>query len=345
VATGVEQTSDAGRALLHLAGPYTPVGAWFEASRAPQRRPRRYFDRCGAPPAAKVHQALEQIGMAPGSVTAYLSSHQQVRWIGERFVLWGDTAAVRAEAILHARGTPATLDEIHAAIGDIGISASTLQGMLFHEEQFVRTSRRQWGLRAWDVEEYSGIADAIGARVDRAGGRMRVAELLDDMQTSFPDIAESSIKAYTHTPAFVIEDDWIRRRTRRDRWPEVPDLNSVRGAFRNGDSEIRLAFPVNHDMLRGSGLALPAAADLGVQPTWRREFTGPHGTVRVMWPLSSSHGAQVGSCGRRPARWLWTTETPWCWRSTPTPGPFTRSASVPTPPRPSGYAYTSGAAR
>jgi hypothetical protein len=89
----------------------------------------------------------------------------------------------------------------------------------------------------------------------------------------------------------------VRRRTAADKWPSVPPLNTVRGAFRNGHNEIRLAVPVTTEVLRGSGQAIhPAvAAAFGVAPGARQVFASPHGEVTVFWKLSSTSGANVGS--------------------------------------------------
>lgn len=302
---GVGLSSEAGQVMLHLAGPYTPAGAWFEAPGGQQRAVEvvgALFGRYGAPPVAEVHQGLEQLGMTAGSVAAYVRHHLQVLCVGAKLVPWDDTVAVRAAAVLHMRGSAATVEEIRSSVGDIDISVGTLRDMLFREEQFIRTSRRRWGLRVWDVQEYSGIADAVGTRIDRAGGSIRVDELYADLVASLPDVAHTSITAYMHTLAFVINGEVIRRRRPRDRWPKVPELNSVRGAYRRGDNEIRVSFPVDRNMLRGSGMAFPAAAAaaLRVKPARHRKFTGPHGVVRVVWSLSSIHGPRVGSL-REPA--------------------------------------------
>ena len=63
----------------------------------------------------------------------------------------------------------------------------------------------------------------------------------------------------------------VRCRTDTDEWPPIPPLNTVRGAFRNGPTEIRLAVTVTPDVLRGSGVPTrPAVADaLGVSPGYR----------------------------------------------------------------------------
>ena len=297
---GVEQDTEAGWMLMHLAGPYTPVGSWVE-TKGGQRRAAEavadVFERLGAPPVAEVHRALAEIGMAPSSVAAYIDNHLQVRWVGDQLVRWGDTVTVRTEAFLHARGAPATVEEIHAALGEAASSLDALQQLLNKKNQFIRTSLRLWGLRSWDVDEYSGVANAIGTLIDNAGGRIEFNDLVAEMRANFPDVAEGSVRAYARTLAFVVEDGVVRRRRPRDRWPKLAPLHTARGAFRNGDNEIRLAFAVSRDVLRGSGIPLPApcAAALGVKPGKSRKFSGPHGSVAVRWALASTIGPQIGS--------------------------------------------------
>lgn len=305
-ALGAEAANMVGQVLLYVAGPYIPAGDWFETPGAQERAAdaaAALFALHGAPAVTTVHQALEQLGMTAAIAAAYASSHLPVRVFDAKYIPWGDTPTDRAEAALHMHGTPVTVEEMLSTIGgDIDIAKTALRAMLFNEHRFVRVSRRRWGLRAWNVEEYRGIADTIGTRIDRAGGSAPMSELIADIAAAIPDVAESSIAAYMHTLAFVIKDGSIRRRKPGDRWPKVPDVNTVRGTFRNGDNEIRLSFPVDHDLLRGSGVALPAAAAaaLGVKPSRERTYAGPHFAVRVKWPLASTPGARVGSL-RRPA--------------------------------------------
>jgi hypothetical protein len=89
----------------------------------------------------------------------------------------------------------------------------------------------------------------------------------------------------------------IRRRTQADEWPPVSPLNTVRGAFRNGPNEIRLAVTVAHDLLRGSGqqIRVAVAAALGASPGQRAVFSSAHGAVTVSWRLSSTNGPALGS--------------------------------------------------
>ena len=235
--------------------------------------------------------------MAADAAHVYLRNQLALRRFGDVWVRWGDSTADRAEAVLHARGTPTTPEDIFTAIGTDSASHRALRETLYADHRFVRASRQAWGLRAWGIDEYAGVFDEIVARVDAAGGRASIDELIRDILSRFPDVAESSIRAYLSTLAFICEGGMVRRRTDTDEWPPVPALNTARGVFRNGDNEIRLAIPVTIDMLRGSGLQLrPAvAAALGVSPGQQRVFSSPHGRVAVSWRLSWTNGPSLGS--------------------------------------------------
>ena len=200
-----------------------------------------------------------------------------LRLFGDVWVRWGDSTADRAEAILHVRGTPTTPEDIFTAIGTDSASYRALRETLYADHRFIRASRQAWGLRAWGIDEYAGVFDEIATRIDASGGKANIDKLIRNILSRFPDVAENSVRAYLSTLAFICEAGMVRRRTDTDEWPPVPALNTARGAFRNGDNEIRLAIPVTIDMLRGSGLQLrPAvAAALGVSPGQQRIFSSP----------------------------------------------------------------------
>jgi hypothetical protein len=183
-------------------------------------------------------------------------------------------------------------------IGQGPTSPKAVREAVYADPRFVRASRQAWGLRIWEIDEYSSVSEQISARIDAAGGSMSVDEIVGDMLSRFPDVAEGSIRTtLTSSLAFVIDGDLVRRRTEGDEWPPIPPLHTARGVFRNGDNEIRVAMTVNENVLRGSGQAIhPALASaLGVCPGERRTFTGPHGQVPVIWRLSSTNGPSIGS--------------------------------------------------
>jgi hypothetical protein len=169
--------------------------------------------------------------------------------------------------------------------------------VLSADDRFIRTSKSRWALRVWGHDEYGGIAGELGARIDAAGGWLTVEDLIADVLASVPDVTEASVKAYLHRAlAFVVESGMVRRRNENDLLPAPAPLRSVRGAYLSGD-EIRFAVPVTADVLRGSGMAIPAAlaAALGVSPGQQRDFDCPFGQVSVIWRLASSVGPYVGS--------------------------------------------------
>ena len=301
---GVDPSGQAAQVLLHLAGPYAGRGQWVEntatgAHTQVAAAVDAVFVGEPAPSTDSLLHALTGLGIPSGIALTYLESRVALRRFGDVWVRWtDDTTANIAEAVLHVLGAPATAEAILATIGSrASTSLDTLNGTLSKDYRFIRASRRTWGLRAWGITEYAGIAHAIGARIDAGGGKANVQELVADLLATYPDVAERSISSYLSTLEFITEAGMVRRRTAADKWPPVAPLNTVRGAFRNGHNEIRLALPVTTEVLRGSGQAIhPAvAAAVGVAPGARRVFASPHGEVTVFWKLSSTSGANVGS--------------------------------------------------
>jgi hypothetical protein len=301
---GVAPSSQAAQLLLHLAGPYVARGQWFEntATRSHTRVAAAVdavFARKPAPSTDSLLRALTRLGFPSPIALTYLESQVALRRFGDVWVRWaGDTTANIAEAVLHVLGAPATAEAILATIGSRpSTTLATLNGTLSEDDRFIRASRRTWGLRAWGITEYAGIAHAIGAAIDARGGSAKIDDLITSLLATYPDVAESSIRTYISTLEFITQAGIVRRRTSTDEWPPVPPLNTVRGAFRNGHNEIRLALPVTADLLRGSGQPIhPAvAAAVGVTPGQRRTFASSHGEITLVWKLSSTTGANIGS--------------------------------------------------
>jgi hypothetical protein len=302
---GADPASRAGQVLLHVAGPYARRDDWLESTAtAPGGRARALaavdavFDGQGAPKTDTLLDALTSLGMSTGVALTFLEHQVALRRFGDNWVRWtGDTTANMTEAALHVLGVPATAETIFATIGGSGISVERVNAVLSKDSRFARASRSTWGLSAWGLPEYVGIARAIGERIDARGGRATSIEVMSDLRAQFPDIAESSIRSYMSTLEFITIRSMIRRRTKADGWPPVPPLNTIRGVFRNGPNEVRVAIPVTSELLRGSGQTVhPAVATaVGVAPGEQRTFVSPHGAVTLYWKLASTTGANLGS--------------------------------------------------
>ena len=300
---GVDPDSDAAHVLLHLAGPYAQRGEWCENTAISGEKEAAaavddVFARCPAPSTESLLHALIVIGMPLDVTATYVRSRADWRRFGDVWVRWGDSVPSKIEAVLYARGTPATPAAIFAAIGPGPTRLRAVREALYRDQRFVRASLQTWGLRAWAIDEYAGsISREIAARIDAAGGTVNVDELITDMRSRLPDVAESSIRTNLSSLAFINDGAVVRRRNDSDEWPAVPPLYTAQGAFYNGHNEIRLAMPVNADVLRGSGRPIhPAVAHaLDVGPGQRRVFTSPQGPVPVIWRLSSTSGPSIGS--------------------------------------------------
>lgn len=172
-----------------------------------------------------------------------------------------------------------------------------MRDALYHDRRFVRTTKQNWALRRWGLPEYTGVFSEIALRLQAHRAPVSTQSIIDDLTAAFPDVAESSIRSYLSAPAFIIEKGKVRRRTKRDGWPAVAALNTVRGAFRNGPNEIRVALPVTFELLRGSGqtFAPALATALGIHPEQQRHFTGSLTDITLFWRENALNGASVGS--------------------------------------------------
>jgi hypothetical protein len=298
----VPDSTEAGL-LLHLAGPYAETDdAWLNNETLGGRERvagavDRVFATRPAPTAAALTAALTAAGMPADLVATYLDSRTDLRRFGDVYVQWGAHAVHHIEAVLHARRRPATIAEIRSAIGEEHIAEETIRPIVQSYPQFHRVSRTRWALQVWNLPEYRGIFTELAARIDAAGGLIPIADLVADMQAAFPDVATSSVNTNLDAPAFVKRDGLVRRRTDDDPWPTREPFNTVRGAFRRGRTEIRLAIPVDADVLRGSGRPIPApvATALGLHPGEKRHYETAHGQTPLAWRMDSTHGPGIGS--------------------------------------------------
>lgn len=301
---GFDPSSVAAEALLYVSGPYPRRGGWQENAAIPggggalvADTVDAVFSEGPAPCTDELLRALHAVGMPTGVALTYLEQCS-LRRFGDLWVRWQHpTTAGMVEAALHVLGAPATAEAIFDTLGPEAGSVDNVNRVLTLKDRFQRVTRRTWGLRAWDVDEYVNIAHAIGERIDAHGGAVSVTEVTAELLAKYRDITASSIRTNLSTLVFVTKDGVVRRRTAADGWPPVPPLRTVRGAFRNGDDEIRVALPVTAELLRGSGQALhkSVATAAGVSPGQHRTFTGPHGEVTLSWSLSSTHGTNLGS--------------------------------------------------
>ncbi len=119
-----------------------------------------------------------------------------------------ESLRTRVVASLRRIGRPATKSEI-AEVADLdegarlGSTLSVLDGI-------VRADKERWGFEAWVDDEYDGIAGEIDQRIEAHSGSVAVASLLDELPRKF-GVSENSVMMYLQTPAYVVEEGFIRR--------------------------------------------------------------------------------------------------------------------------------------
>lgn len=303
---GLDLDTDAGHMLLHLAGPYSPQGAWLQTAGgldAATAVLETALIEQGAPTTSTLTGELVDLGISAQTAAEFIHSYPGLRLFGDKWVRWGPTVADKTEAALHLSGEPTTPAVLAATINAKGDSVRTA---LYADPRFVRATRQNWAVRQWGTTEYTGLFSEISTRITAARGRrLSTQALVDDITAAFPDVSESSIRAYCGAPAFVIENGTVRHRKKADGWPQTAPLNTVHGVYRNGDNEIRVEMPVTFDLLRGSGqIVHPSIATaLGVHPGQERTFAGTPANIHLFWRIASLNGANVGSL-RAPATTL-----------------------------------------
>ena len=301
---GVDPRSQVADVLLHVAGPYTVSGEWAENTAAGGRRGvvgavDDLFARCPAPRVEAVRETLRGVGMPEVAAEHFERTHLVLRRFGDVCVRWdGRTTADLVEAVLHGRGVASSVEDIHEGLGEGVASLERVADLLSEDGRFVRASRRTWRLSSWGGARYTSIVDAIGECIVAHGGRAQSDQVVSEVLERFPDVAESSIRAYLQSLLFVQESGFVRKRKWTDAFPDVGPLDAVRGTFCNGPDEVRLTFKVTGELLRGSALPMhPAAANaVGVSPGKLRSFAaGPQSEITVAWRLSSVRRATLSS--------------------------------------------------
>jgi hypothetical protein len=300
---GLSIDDAAGQMLLHVAGPYTPNNGWLQNTatgglNAAHAVVNDALDRHGAPTIDIVVHKLRGIGITSHTAAEFITTRSDLKQFGDKLVRWEGFFTDRVESTLYLLGAPATVALIAALTETLGdpISERAVRNAVWDDPRFMRTTKRTWALRTWGLPEYTGVYSEIAARIDAAGGCVSVHDVIDEMMSTFPDVAESSIRSYLGVPGFILQHGMVRHRTPTDPWPRWAPWNTHRGTYCKGRNHFRIAIPATRDLLRGSGQALKPsiAVALDVHPGEQRTFTGPH-DITIQWSPASTSGANFGS--------------------------------------------------
>jgi len=284
--------------LLHLAGPYRSRDGWLELADAPELAAvalAAKADENGLLPLAAAHEWLSAEGVHPAFHDAWLERSGRFRRFGSTLVLWSGSIADKSVAILALRGKPANAETLVGEVGE-GHSPRTAQNGFLADDRLVRVGRSDWGLRSWNLEEYTGITDEIAQRIHAAGGRARLDDMSEELVRQF-GVKRGSVRVYAEAPMFVLEGGWVRFRGDEEPFETGDHVASCRGAYSPAADLVSISILVDSETLRGSGRVFSAgvAAALGVAPGQPRTFIWDAGELTVTWPKSAAFGPSLGS--------------------------------------------------
>ena len=222
------------------------------------------------------------------------------RLLNGRFVRWRGSVVDKAVLLLSDRQAPMTPGELVTTIGE-GHSARGVRARLYDDPRRIRVSKSHVALAFWGLPEYTGVVDEMVEELERRGGRARLSELVVCLVERF-GISENSIRTYSQTPMFVMEDGVVRLRTSAEPYNVSGAMTNVRACYQLSPSSASWLIEVDNDVLRGSGRPLPAplAVFLGVGPGTERRLrvldgADPNQSIPITWPLGSATGPAVGS--------------------------------------------------
>jgi len=287
--------------FAYLAGPYRLADGWLirrDIGTGPAKLARSVFDSIvsddGIVPADALFDALSSAGVSQRWHLALLREANGIVLVDGHYVRWG-THIERLTSMFATADRPMTSDELaeKARSIDPDIPVRSLLNRLA-DDQFRRIGRDRYGLATWEGDEYRGIVSEMEAVL--VGGAQPIAELSADLVDRF-GVSPASVPMYaTMHWKFIAEGGVVRLRRDDEPYEITTTLEgSARCYLIDGAWSWRV--PVDRDLLRGSGRAIPEAfaADLGATPTRPLVLKAGGQDLKIGWGMN----AQIGSLRRR----------------------------------------------
>ena len=284
--------------VLQLAGPYRERDGWLLVESAAPRNAEPLHEQCdefGLMPISRAYDWLTDSEISADFQDEWLERFGRLRRFEDTLVAWPRNVVDKCVALLALRNEPADAATLVELVGE-GHNVRGVQSRFSDDERLIRVNKTDWALRAWGMEEYTGITDEIAQRIEEAGGLIDLEEVIRVIAKQF-NLSEGSVGTFSNAPMFVIEESKIRLRRDDEPFDVGKGLSDARGAYRVAADQISLLLTVDKEVVRGSGRPLnPAVAlELGVKPGGRRLFQYENGELTISWPLTSAFGPSLGS--------------------------------------------------
>lgn len=274
--------------LLWLGGPYTRVDDWVlktsgrDLVNETQHRISELMQEGIVEEDAAV-DAMEELGILSEFRKPWL--RRLFREEGGYLMARSASLAHRAEVVLKKRLVPMTKEEIAEALG-AETNIRTLGNYLLSDERFVRTGLNHYGLRDWDLEEYTSIVDEISQEIERNGGEATLEHLINTLTTAF-GVSESSVRAYASSAHFVRTNRGTLRVASAEHSQELKRKRPIQLTRRCVRSPVGwgIRLTVTTETLRGSGTSISPAIGqyLGLRFGDSAIFESEFGDIKASW--------------------------------------------------------------
>lgn len=210
-------------AIIWAAGPWTSKNGWVYHKDLTSKlheiaaEVRSMADVYGLLP-DEAPTKFDGLFLSPEDRSVYLRDHLGITMVSGYWSI-RDSSRTRVAAALKRLGRPATKTEIisYARLDPdarIGGVLSALPGV-------VRADKERWAFENWVDDPYSGIVGEIDQRIDANHGSVAIQTLLHELPRKF-GVSEASVRAFLQTPAYHIEDGFVRRADPQSYEPSVP---------------------------------------------------------------------------------------------------------------------------
>lgn len=185
---------------------------------------------------------------------------------------------------LSLRGVPMSVEEILEGIGR-SASVRSVRQRLSEDDRFVRVSKNEVGLRGWDFDEYTSVADEMAEEIERCGGEIPLDVLVERLVERY-GVSPTSVRMYAGRPMFFVDgQDHVSLRTDDNPYEVRDDLRLIPCCYELSATEAAWRVRVDRDVLRGSGRRIPEqlAGWLRLRPGDRFDARNDRRPVPLAW--------------------------------------------------------------
>jgi hypothetical protein len=109
--------------------------------------------------------------------------------------------------VLTEANEPMSLEQINRRFGG-GFNEASIRNALVADDRLVRVGPKTWALHAWEMDEFTGLRDAMIETLKANEDRMLLKELAFDMHERY-GVSKASVRVYAGQPPFELDDGII----------------------------------------------------------------------------------------------------------------------------------------